>query len=174
MDALSTDSGDMIPIGLGSTLPFYDGEHCLINDQRFHFEGAQQPNEKNRKSDVVNTAFMYLHAPYLWGGRSPMGIDCSGFTQMAYRLNGKSIPRDASQQIKFGRTLSFIEEAEPGDLAFFDDAEGNIVHVGMILENNHILHASGKVRVDRVDQQGIFNEELGTHTHKLRLIKDIF
>lgn len=174
MDALSTDSGDMIPIGLGSILPFYDGEHCLINDQRFHFEGAQQPNEKNRKSDVVNTAFMYLHAPYLWGGRSSMGIDCSGFTQMAYRLNGKSIPRDASQQIKLGTTLSFIEEAEPGDLAFFDDAEGNIVHVGMILENNHILHASGKVRVDRIDQQGIFNKELGSHTHKLRLIKAIF
>ena len=174
MDALSTDSGDMIPIGLGSTLPFYDGEHCLINDRRFHFDGAQQPNEKNRKSDVVNTAYMYLHAPYLWGGRSPMGIDCSGFTQMAYRLNGKCIPRDASQQIKLGTTLSFIEEAEPGDLAFFDDAEGNIIHVGMILENNHILHASGKVRVDRIDQQGIFNKELGSHTHKLRLIKAIF
>lgn len=174
MDALSTDSGDIIPIGLGSALPFYDGEYCLINDHRFHFEGAQQPNEKNKKSDIVNTAYMYMHAPYLWGGRTPMGIDCSGFTQMVYRLNGKMIPRDASQQVKMGATLSFIEEAEPGDLAFFDDAEGNITHVGIILENNHILHASGRVRIDRIDQQGIFNKGLGTHTHKLRLIKDIF
>jgi len=174
IDALTTDKGDMIPIGLGSTLPFYDGEHCLINGIRFHFEGAHKPCEKNSKADIVNTAYMYLHAPYLWGGRTPMGVDCSGFTQMAYRLNGRLIPRDASQQVKLGITLSFIEEAEPGDLAFFDDAEGNIIHVGIILENNHILHASGKVRIDRIDQQGIFNKEQGKHTHKLRIIKQIY
>lgn len=173
VDALTTSHGDIIPIGLGSTLPFYDGEHCLIDDMRFHFEGAHQPCEKHTKTDIVNTAYMYLHAPYLWGGRTPMGIDCSGFTQMVYRLNGKMIPRDASQQVKLGATLSFIEEAEPGDLAFFDDAEGNITHVGIILENNHILHASGKVRIDRIDQQGIFNKEQGQHTHKLRIIKQI-
>ena len=173
IDALTTDKGDMIPIGLGSTLPFYDGEHCLINGIRFHFEGAHKPCEKNSKADIVNTAYMYLHAPYLWGGRTPMGVDCSGFTQMAYRLNGRLISRDASQQVKLGTTLSFIEEAEPGDLAFFDDAEGNIIHVGIILENNHILHASGKVRIDRIDQQGIFNKEQGQHTHKLRIIKQI-
>ena len=174
IDALSTEEGDMIPIGLGSTLPFYDGEHCLINDTIFLFDGAHKPCEKHSKKDIVNTAFMYLHAPYLWGGRTPMGIDCSGFTQMAYRLNGRSIPRDASQQIELGDSLSFIEESEPGDLAFFDDPEGNIVHVGIILENNQILHASGKVRIDSIDQQGIFNKELGEHTHKLRLIKQVF
>jgi len=173
IDALTTDKGDMIPIGLGSTLPFYDGEHCLINGIRFHFEGAHKPSDKNSKVNIVNTAYMYLHAPYLWGGRTPMGVDCSGFTQMAYRLNGRAIPRDASQQVKLGTTLSFIEEAEPGDLAFFDDAEGNIIHVGIILENNYILHASGKVRIDRIDQQGIFNKEQGQHTHKLRIIKQI-
>ena len=174
MDVLGTETGELIPIGLGSTLPFYLGEHCFIGETRFQFEGAHTPNEKHPKKDIVNTGFMYLHAPYLWGGRTPMGIDCSGLTQMAYRLNGISIPRDASQQIKLGDTLSFIEEAEPGDLAFFDDAEGNIVHVGLILENNHILHASGKVRIDWIDQQGIFNKELGEHTHKLRLIKQLF
>ena len=107
------------------------------------------------------------------GGRTPMGVDCSGFTQMVYRLNGKHIPRDASQQVDLGVTLSFIEEAESGDLAFFDDAEGNIIHVGIILENNHIIHASGKVRIDRIDQQGIFNKDLGEHTHKLRIIKKV-
>tara|TARA_B110000967_G_C18864781_1_gene552098 strand:- start:1156 stop:1929 length:774 start_codon:yes stop_codon:yes gene_type:complete len=174
IDALGTDKGELIPIGLGSTLPFYEGEHCSIGATKFQFEGAHKPSEKHTKKDIVNTGFMYLHAPYLWGGRTPMGIDCSGLSQMAYRLNGRSIPRDASQQIKLGDTLSFIEEAEPGDLAFFDDAEGNIVHVGLILENNHILHASGKVRIDCIDQQGIFNKELGEHTHKLRLIKQLF
>ena len=174
IDALSTEEGVMIPIGLGSTLPFYDGEHCLINDIIFQFEGAQSPNKKTDKQGILNIAFMYLRAPYLWGGRTPMGIDCSGLTQMAYRLNGLAIPRDASQQIKVGNSLSFIEEADPGDLAFFDDSEGNIVHVGLILENNQILHASGKVRIDSIDQQGIFNKELGEHTHKLRLIKQLF
>ena len=174
IDALTTDLGDIIPISLGSTLPFYDGNHCLINGIRFQFEGANKPKSKVNKTDIVNTAYMYLHAPYLWGGRTPLGVDCSGLTQMSYRLNGIFIPRDASQQVKLGTTLSFIEEAEPGDLAFFDDTEGSIIHVGMILENNHILHSSGKVRIDRIDQQGIFNKQLGEHTHKLRLIKQIF
>ena len=174
IDALTTDLGDIIPISLGSTLPFYDGNHCLINGTRFQFEGAHKPKTKINKTDLVNIAYMYLHAPYLWGGRTPMGVDCSGFTQMAYRLNGISIPRDAFQQVELGTTLSFIEEAEPGDLAFFDNSEGLIIHVGMILENNHIIHASGKVRIDRIDQQGIFNKQLGEHTHKLRLIKQIF
>jgi cell wall-associated NlpC family hydrolase len=92
---------------------------------------------------------------------------------MVYRLNGIDIPRDADEQAEVGTTLSFVEESEPGDLAFFDNTEGNIVHVGIMLENNHIIHASGKVRIDRIDQQGIFNTDLGSHTHKLRLIKQI-
>ena len=92
---------------------------------------------------------------------------------MIYRLNGKEIPRDAYQQTKIGKTLSFIEESEAGDLAFFDNNEGKIIHVGIILENNFIIHASGKVRIDRLDQQGIFNAEERKHTHKLRLIKSI-
>lgn len=174
IDALSTEKGEMIPISLGSTLPFYNGETATINKSEFQFEGAHKPCEKHNKHDIVDTAYMYLHAPYLWGGRTPMGIDCSGFTQMVYRLNGRAIPRDASQQIELGSTLSFIEEAEAGDLAFFDDAEGNIIHVGIILENNQIIHASGKVRIDSIDQQGIFNKDLGEHTHKLRLIKQLF
>lgn len=173
MDALSTDNGELIPIGLGSLLPFFDGKSCLVNSHRLHFEGGQCLPEKFNKSNIVNTAYVFLHAPYLWGGRTPMGVDCSGLTQMAYRLNGMTLPRDASKQVELGTTLSFIEEAEPGDLAFFDNSEGEIIHVGIILENNHILHASGKVRIDRIDQQGVFNKELGQHTHKLRIIKQM-
>ncbi|NNC69824.1 MAG: hydrolase Nlp/P60, partial [Flavobacteriaceae bacterium] len=89
-------------------------------------------------------------------------------------LNGHKLLRDASQQATQGEVLSFIEESEAGDLAFFDNKEGDIIHVGIIMANNYIIHASGKVRIDRIDQSGIFNEELKKHTHKLRVIKKIF
>ena len=102
-----------------------------------------------------------------------MGIDCSGLTQMIYRINGYKIPRDANQQAQLGTTLSFIDESKPGDLAFFDDDEGKIIHVGLLLENNHILHAHGKVRIDRIDQTGIYNIDNKKHSHKLRIIKKI-
>ena len=122
---------------------------------------------------MAQTAFMYLNAPYLWGGKSPFGIDCSGFTQMVYKLNGYSLLRDASQQATQGVPLSFIEESEAGDLAFFDNEEGKIIHVGLIMDDNYIIHASGKVRIDRLDHLGIYNAELNKHTHKLRVIKKI-
>ena len=138
----------------------------------YQFDGLTTPGFTQKKK-LIENALMYLNAPYLWGGRSPLGIDCSGFTQMVYRLQGINLPRDAYQQAEVGTTLSFIEESDPGDLAFFDNNEGKITHVGIILEENHIIHASGKVRIDRIDQQGIFNTEIGTHTHKLRLIKSI-
>jgi len=160
------------PIVIGSILPNYKSGYALINNEMYQFDGltTQGFTQKNK---LIENALIYLNAPYLWGGRSPLGIDCSGFTQMVYRLQGINLPRDAYQQAIVGTTLSFIEESEAGDLAFFDNKEGKIIHVGIILEENHIIHASGKVRIDRIDQQGIFNTEIGTHTHKLRLIKSI-
>ncbi|MBV1923477.1 MAG: C40 family peptidase [Flavobacteriaceae bacterium] len=130
-------------------------------------------SEKLPKSQIIETALHYLNSPYLWGGKTPFGIDCSGFTQMVYLLNGHQLLRDASLQASQGESLSFIEESEPGDLAFFDNAEGAITHVGIIMEDHHIIHAHGKVRIDRLDHSGIFNEILGRHTHKLRVIKRI-
>jgi cell wall-associated NlpC family hydrolase len=116
---------------------------------------------------------MYLNSPYQSGGKSPLGIDCSGFTQMVYKLNGVQIPRNVSEQALKGEVLSFIEESEPGDLAFFDNEEGEIIHVGIILENNYIIHVYGKVRIDRIDHTGIFNIDTKRHSHKLRVIKKI-
>ena len=130
-------------------------------------------NGINEKDDLVKTAFLYLNAPYLWGGKTPFGIDCSGFTQMVYKLNGYKLLRDVSQQATQGEALSFIEESQPGDLAFFDNSEGEIVHVGIIMKDNYIIHAYGKVRIDRLDQSGIYNTEARKHTHKLRVIKKI-
>jgi len=178
VSTITTDILDIItkeqhqPIVIGSILPFYKSGYALLNNEMYQFDGLTTPGFV-KKEKLVENALMYLNAPYLWGGRSPLGIDCSGFSQMVYRLQGVNLPRDAYQQAEIGTTLSFVEESEPGDLAFFDNNEGKITHVGIILEDNHIIHASGKVRIDRIDQQGIFNTEIGTHTHKLRLIKSI-
>ena len=160
----------LIPISLGASLSFLN--HSEINSSNYNFEGLKVSGIKP-KSNLIDTAYMYLNAPYLWGGKTPFGIDCSGFTQMVYKLNGYHLLRDASQQSKQGEALSFIEESEPGDLAFFDNEEGNIIHVGIIMENNFIIHASGKVRIDRLDHLGIYNADTNRHTHKLRVIKKI-
>ncbi|SDH66353.1 SH3 domain-containing protein [Flavobacterium omnivorum] len=160
----------LIPIPLGSSVSFINNHE--INTSNFEFEGTKTSGEKT-KENFIKSAFMYLNAPYLWGGKTPFGIDCSGFTQMVYKLNGYKLLRDASQQSTQGEALSFIEESEPGDLAFFDNEEGKIIHVGIIMDDNYIIHASGKVRVDRLDHLGIFNAETNKHTHKLRVIKKI-
>ncbi len=170
VEYITTPNNQLTSITLGASLSFLDNEE--INTSKYSFEGIKVCGQKP-KSDLVKTAFMYLNAPYLWGGKTPFGIDCSGFTQMVYKLNGHSLLRDASQQATQGEALSFIEESEPGDLAFFDNEEGNIIHVGIMMENNYIIHASGKVRIDRLDHLGIYNAEVNRHTHKLRVIKKV-
>lgn len=160
-----TSEGMLLPILLGSVIsaaPLLDHS----------FEGGVIEG-KHPKSNLVNTALLYLKAPYEWGGKSPFGIDCSGFTQMTYKINGHDLSRDAEGQSKQGEALSFIEESEPGDLAFFDNNEGIIDHVGIILKDNYIIHANGHVRIDRLDHTGIFNTEDKLYSHKLRVIKKI-
>jgi len=170
IDYITAPNNVLIPIPLASSLSFI--HHKDINIASFDFEGTKTSGEKT-KEHLIKSAFMYLNAPYLWGGKTPFGIDCSGFTQMVYKLNGYKLLRDASQQSTQGEALSFIEESEAGDLAFFDNEEGKIIHVGIIMDDNYIIHASGKVRVDRLDHLGIFNAETNKHTHKLRVIKKI-
>lgn len=136
------------------------------------FDGASTTG-KHSGQTLVDTALLYLNTPYLWGGKTPFGIDCSGFTQMVYKINGHRLLRDASLQATQGKGLSFLEESTAGDLAFFDNDEGHIVHVGLLLENNYIIHAHGKVRIDRIDHTGIFNVDTGKYSHKLRVIKKL-
>lgn len=164
---------ELIAIPLGSRLPFYAKKALNLNGKKLRFEGATSRKIAS-KENIVKTAYMYINAPFLWGGKTPFGIDCSGFTQMVYKINGHKLLRDASQQATQGEVLSFIEESEPGDLAFFDNKDGEIIHAGIILANNYIIHASGKVRIDRLDQSGIYNAELRRHTHTLRVIKKMF
>lgn len=165
IDFVQLENKEIFPIPLGSDLR---GLSIL----KHTIEHMPTPTV-SKKEALVKTAYQYLHSPYLWGGKTPLGIDCSGLSQMVYKIHGIPIRRDASQQAEQGTTLSFIEESEAGDLAFFDNKEGDIIHVGILLHNHFILHAHGKVRIDRIDQTGIYNAELQSHTHKLRLIKSI-
>ncbi|MBH2025072.1 MAG: C40 family peptidase [Flavobacteriales bacterium] len=144
-------------LSVGSTIPS-DDENIVV------------PASRERISETVQ---MFLNVPYLWSGRSFFGIDCSGLTQLVYKINGISLARDAHQQAEGGRVLDFIEESQSGDLAFFENEEGKISHVGIMLEDQKIIHAFGKVRIDTLDSSGIFNQELNKHTHKLRFVKSV-
>ncbi|MCC5918835.1 MAG: C40 family peptidase [Cryomorphaceae bacterium] len=158
----------------GSVVPLEKASPTFqIDGDTYEFNGALA-NGKCSRSEMLSFAYSFLNTPYLWGGRTPLGIDCSGFTQIIYRLAGCFIPRDASQQATVGNVLGFIEESQPGDLAFFDNEEGSITHVGIILPKNQIIHASGKVRVDELDQYGIYDRPSRKHTHRLRMIREVF
>lgn len=162
-----------IPVTLGAVLPQYDGLRCRLGEQSFQFSGpVVNPGQQRMDSAwIVKIARRYLHAPYLWGGRSPFGIDCSGLTQMVYKTAGIRLLRDAQQQVSQGVSIDFMEECQAGDLAFFDNGKGHITHVGIILPECHIIHASGQVRIDKLDHFGIFNRELNRYSHQLRIVK---
>lgn len=175
-DALSRvdDFRHQAPVNLfqGCVLPDFSFGKFSLGEQTYPFTGNFVQG-KQSKARLKPTALQYLNTPYLWGGRTLWGIDCSGFAQMVYRLNGINLPRDSKDQANLGEPLSFVEEAEAGDLAFFDNGNGDIVHVGIILDNYRIIHASGHVRIDSLDQTGIYNRQKGRYTHPLRVIKKI-
>ncbi len=172
VEFIADEKHQLSTVALGASLPHYRDNNFQINKVNYTFDGDVIQGKKE-KNNLINTAFLFLNSPYLWGGKTPFGIDCSGFSQMVYKLNGYPLLRDASQQATQGEVLSFIEESEPGDLAFFDNNEGLITHVGIIMKDNYIIHAHGKVRIDRLDHTGIYNVDTRRHSHKLRVIKKI-
>lgn len=139
------------------------------------YKGAAIPRGQAINGLLVRQyAFRYLNTAYLWGGRSNFGIDCSGLTQSVFKLAGGYLPRDAWQQAKEGEEVRTLQNGRCGDLAFFDNREGRIIHVGILLDGSTILHAAGKVRIDPIDREGITNRDTGVRTHSLRLIKRYF
>lgn len=159
----------------GSVLPFWEdgairvGEHfCrLAPDERVGYPGTAE------LYDLERLALQWLHVPYVWGGRSVWGFDCSGFVQFLFRQAGLQLPRDASQQVFWGTELQPETPIQAGDVAFFVNGQGRIHHVGLLTGRGGILHASGTIRHDQIDRVGIFNESLKTYTHRLQLIKRI-
>lgn len=165
------ESGNKIPVTYGGVLPYYQNGHFRLRNEKYSYKESLASKDIG---DLQAYAKSLLNTPYLWGGRGPLGIDCSGFTQLVYSLVGHAIPRDAYQQAEIGETIAFVDLAKPGDLLFFDNDDGRINHVGIALGENQIIHASGFVRIDNVDHEGIFMTKNKVYTHKLRLIKRIY
>jgi len=159
-------------IPLGASLPALEGSQGKINGLVYQFNGKSinRSEIKPDSSSIKQLVAPWINAPYMWGGKTVFGVDCSGFVQVNFKMLGIDLPRDAWQQAQEGKIVDKLKEAQAGDLAFFDDHD-EIVHVGILLSNDTIIHASGKVRIDRIDKKGIVNSDTGKRTHALRVIK---
>ena len=169
-------NGANMRIPFGSSLTGVTNGKAEWKKNTVHYEGKVWELSKAERTakSIRGVALRYLNTAYLWGGKSVFGIDCSGFTQMVYKFFSVPLPRDAAHQAEKGEVIGFLQEARLGDLAFFDDAEGKINHVGILLSDYEIIHAAGKVRIDKIDAQGILNVDTAQRTHQLRIIKRFF
>ncbi|MFO7615096.1 MAG: C40 family peptidase [Bacteroidales bacterium] len=162
-----------VSVHIPSGCSFYREENKMFRAGKnaFYFHGDLYPFEFSDIQEFTRTAMGYLECPYLWGGKTYLGMDCSGFTQMVFKQHGIKLLRDASQQAAQGEDISFISNSRPGDLAFFDHDDGRIIHTGILIDPQHIIHCSGKVRIDRIDHHGIYHAGKKQYTHTLRLIR---
>jgi cell wall-associated NlpC family hydrolase len=167
-------SADMSrPITIGARLPDFDGMRCTFGEKDYTFSGqAVFPKDLSPSAElIIKFARRYLHAPYLSGGRSPFGIDAGALVQLVFSFVGIVLHRYPEQQVEQGRTVDFVQQAQAGDIAFFQTKNGNITHTGILLPDNKIIHSYGQVRIDRIDHYGIYNEDLKKYTHKLRIVR---
>lgn len=165
--------GSSIQVPAGAEVKHIDNINGTFSVGSMNFSTGQEITTAPSHKNPAETALRYLNTPYLWGGRTSMGIDCSGLVQTVYKVNGINIPRDSFKQAESGVTIDLLSDALPGDLLFFDNNEGKITHVGMLYKPGVIIHASGKVRLDIIDHQGIFRKEDQRYSHRLRIIKRI-
>jgi hypothetical protein len=171
-NVLTAADGSLYHLSPASNLPFLSDGYCYAGKEKFRLGFEPYDNSKaDFKTEVEATAKFFQNIPYLWGGRHLCGLDCSGFVQTVFKMLKIKLKRDASQQAEQGELVGFLAECKAGDVAFFDNAEGKITHVGIMLSPNEIIHSSAKVKIDPIDDQGIFNRELGVYSHKLRIIK---
>ncbi len=167
--AIATSQGETpIILPAGSLVP---KEGIFINNK--HYKIKDEDCLERNFCEIEKVALQFLNAPYLWGGKTIFGIDCSGFVQTVFFICGKQLPRDASQQVALGTTVDFLTETKTGDLAFFENENGKIVHVGILLNNHQIIHASGQVKISQIDNYGILADSQNGYSHKLRIIKRI-
>ncbi len=165
-----------LPITLGAHLPGFDGMSFSLGPNDFTFSGqAVFPEDiKPGPAMVIKIARKLLSAPFLWGGRTAMGIDSGGLVQLAFKIAGHRLPRTPEIQVNRGESVAFVEQALPGDIAFFENNHGRITHSGIMLADSQVIHVNEKVRIDTLDHYGIFNYDLGKYTHRLRVVKRIF
>ncbi len=163
-------------VSIGATLPGYDSanQQMRVAGRVFSIRSMSVHNaDKTLVKDILRTASYFINTPYLWGGKSIMGVDCSGFVQIVYRLHNIDLPRDASQQINCGEVIDKFDELRPGDLAFFHNKEGRVVHVGIVYTPKHIIHSSGDVHIDKLTAEGIWSERLNKYTHQNVVLRRI-
>jgi len=158
---------------MGSMIPISSSELFKMEEQFAFIGEAKNLGQKREFEFLRTTAIKYLNSPYLWGGKSTFGVDCSGFTQMVFKICGYRLLRDSGQQATQGKPVSELHDAKPGDLAFFKSNDDKINHVGILLEQDKIIHASGRVRVDHLNEEGILNLENKIYTHQLSHLRRI-
>jgi gamma-D-glutamyl-L-lysine dipeptidyl-peptidase len=153
--------------------PDFEGKSFKAGQNVYHAASDFSKQYISGEGNAEDIAMKFINSPYLWGGRIPSGIDCSGLVQLVYKIMGIPIARYAAEQSEEGSVIEFIDEARPGDLAFFTNERGKVGHVGMIISKGLIIHASGRVRIDPIDHQGIFKREINGYSHNLRTIRRI-
>jgi cell wall-associated NlpC family hydrolase len=171
---IKTSSNQQMFVSAGSLWHQNDLKGFRIANEIFQINSSDLISKiDNTQAQILKVAYQFLNVPYLWGGKSILGIDCSGFTQVVFSLAGIQLPRNAYEQAHEGQELNSLSKAKACNLAFFENADGKIIHVGILLNSQQIIHASGWVKIENIDSKGIISTQTGQYTHKLRLIKKI-